>query len=94
MAYGQQNQRPPFQKAASTNTAAAVQPRQFKDDPNEIGIGYEKEMKNGGGNYITFKLTKDVAAGTKIVVFPNNKVKNRTDKTPTHKLKLSVTKAS
>lgn len=75
----------------SNATLAAGAARQFKDDPNEVGIGYQKDMKSGG-SYISFTVTKDIAAGTKVAVFNNDKVKNRSDKTPTHKMKLSVRK--
>ena len=98
MAYGNGSQgqgrsygnKPAFNKAPAA--APVTEKREFKDDPNEAGIGYEKELK-AGGTYISFTITKDLAAGTKVSVFTNDKVKNRTEKTPTHKLKLSVRKA-
>lgn len=99
MAYGNggSNQQGGFNKgkygsqAKAPMAANAGQRKEFKEDPNELGIGYQKDLKSGG-TYITFTVTKDIAAGTKVAVFANDKVKNRTEKTPTHKLKLSVRK--
>lgn len=97
MAYGNNNTqaRPAYgSKAPSTAIAkgGAAPQREFVDDPADLGIGYEKDLK-AGGKYISFTVTKDIAAGTKVLVFNNDKVKNRTDKTPTHRLKLSVKRA-
>lgn len=75
--------------AAPVVAAASEEKRVFTEDPNELGIGYEKPLPNGG-TYIVFKVTKDIPAGTKISVFANDKVKVRTDTTPTHRLKKSL----
>lgn len=93
MAYGNQaNQGRTYgsRPAAATQSAQGGK-REFKDDPTEVGIGYTKELK-AGGNYVAISILKDIPAGSKLVLFNNDKVKNRTDKTPTHKLKLSVRK--
>lgn len=101
MAYGNngapQGQRPAYAKPAGKFGSQAVAgpvtgQKEWIPDPNELGIGYEKELK-AGGTYLTFTITKDVKAGTKVSIFANDKVKNRTEKTPTHKMKLSVKKA-
>ncbi len=98
MAYGNNNAqaRPAYgSKGPSTAIAkggAAPARKEFVDDPNDLGIGYEKDLK-AGGKYISLTVTKDIAAGTKVLVFANDKVKNRTEKTPTHRLKLSVKRA-
>jgi hypothetical protein len=76
--------------AQGAPVAAGVK-KEFTDDPGEVGIGYSKELK-AGGSFIAFTVTKDIKAGTKVAIFNNDKVKNRTDKTPTHKMKLSVKK--
>jgi hypothetical protein len=65
--------------------------REFKEDPNKVGIAYEKQTK-AGATYLSVTLTKDVPVGAKLSIFPNDKVKNRTEKTPTHIVKLAVTK--
>jgi hypothetical protein len=91
MAYNNQARTNSYSKPAAPVANKASGPREFKEDPNEVGIGYEKELK-AGGTYMSFTVTKDIAAGTKVAVFANDKVKNRTEKTPTHKMKLSVRK--
>lgn len=73
------------------NTAPSGK-KEFTDDPNEVGIGYAKTAKTGT-EYVSIKITKEIPAGASVALFLNDKVKNRTDKTPTHKLKLSVKKA-
>lgn len=98
MAYGNQGQgqqrsfnRPAPAKAGAASTGGAR--KEFVEDPNKVGIGYEKESKTGGSNYISITVTKDIPAGTKLFVYANDKVKNRTEKTPTHVLKLPKAKA-
>lgn len=78
--------------ATSATPAVAGAKREFTDDPNEVGIGYAKTAKTGT-EYVSIKITKEIPAGASVALFLNDKVKNRTDKTPTHKLKLSVKKA-
>lgn len=95
MAYGnQQRSQGGFVRsgsAASNRPAAAAGAREFVEDPNELGIGYQKESEKAG-TYITFTLKKDVPAGTKVTVY-ENRVKNRTEKTPTHRLKAMPARA-
>lgn len=88
--YGNGNKSGGFQKPAA-GAAAVEQKKTFEKDPNEVGIGYEKEMKSGG-TYIAITVQQDIPAGTKIAIFSNDKVKNRTEKTPTHVAKLSTVK--
>lgn len=78
-------------KASAPAQAQAGGQREFVEDPNKVGIGYEKEMKTGG-KYIAVTVTKDIPEGTKLFVYLNDKVKNRTEKTPTHVLKLPKVK--
>lgn len=92
MAYGNSNTRTgTYGTSKPAAPVAESTARKFEVDPNEVGIGYEKQMKSGD-TYIALTVVKDIPAGAKISLFPNNKVKNRTEKTPTHKLKLSVRK--
>lgn len=94
MAYGNQN----GQQRSYGNRPAPVKgnvdggKKEFVEDPNKVGIGYEKQSKTGGANYISVTVTKDIPEGTKLFVYANDKVKNRTEKTPTHVLKLPKTK--
>ena len=97
MAYNNAGARPQgnsgsFVKRGGPAPAQAGSKPEYQDNPDEVGIGYVKEMK-AGGEYLSFTVTKDIPAGTKVAVFPNDKVKNRTEKTPTHKMKLSKQKA-
>lgn len=85
--------RPAPAQKGGFRSAASGEKREFVEDPNKVGIGYEKESKTGGANYISVTLTKDLPAGTKFFVYANDKVKNRTEKTPTHVLKLPKVKA-
>lgn len=77
-----------YRKPAAGGDAKKV----YEEDPTKVGIAYEKEMKSGE-KYLSVTLTKDVPVGTKLSIFPNSKVKNRTEKTPTHIVKLQVKKS-
>lgn len=79
-------------RPAAAVAGNAATKREFTDDPNEVGIGYAKTAKTGT-EYVSIKITKEIPAGASVALFLNDKVKNRTDKTPTHKLKLSVKKS-
>lgn len=72
---------------------AAGEKREYQEDPSKVGIGYERQTKSGS-TYIALTLTKEVPVGTKLSVFPNDKVKNRTDKTPTHIVKIATARKS
>lgn len=69
----------------------STEKREYTEDPNKVGIAYEKQTKTGA-TYLSVTLTKDVPVGAKLSIFPNDKVKNRTEKTPTHIVKLAITK--
>ena len=84
--------RSPYNGGARTTAPAVVGntvAKTFEKDPNEVGIGYSKEMK-AGGSFVAITVLSDIPAGTKLALFENNKVQNRTAKTPTHKLKIST----
>ncbi len=95
MAYN--NTKPAYGTTAprSTGTTAAAPvsgTKEFVDDPSEVGIGYGKKAVKTGEEYVSITVTKEIPAGTKLALFLNNKVKNRTERTPTHKLKISKPK--
>lgn len=71
------------------DSASAGEKREYQEDPSKVGIGYERQTKSGS-SYIAVTLTKEVAVGTKLSIFPNDKVKNRTEKTPTHIVKIAT----
>lgn len=72
-------------RAAAAPAAGNNKP--YEKDPSEVGFAYEK-TSDKGGTYLSVTITADVPAGAKVMVF-ENKTKNRTEKTPTHVLKLS-----
>jgi hypothetical protein len=83
-------------KYAPRNNAPVAQQKEgekqeFKRDPNEVGIGYARKAKSGM-EYTSFIVTKDIPAGSSVSIFLNDKVQNRTEKTPTHKMKLAPSK--
>lgn len=80
-----------FQKNTGGNQTGGK--KDFVEDPTKVGIGYERQTKDGR-SYIAVTITKEVAEGTKLSLFLNDKVKNRTEKTPTHVLKISKSKVS
>lgn len=88
MAYGQNTA--PAQKSYSNNNAPAkaAPAKAFEKDPNEVGIAYLK-TSDKVGNYFSVSITADIPAGAKLVIF-ENKTKNRSEKTPTHVIKLST----
>lgn len=79
-----------FRRDANTDRNMGEK-REYTEDPNKVGIAYEKQTK-AGSTYLSVTLTKDVPVGTKLSIFPNDKVKNRTEKTPTHIVKLAPAK--
>lgn len=85
----QQGQGNSFRRGDSAPAAKG----EYKEDPSKVGIGYERQTKSGS-TYIALTLTKEVPVGTKLSVFPNDKVKNRTDKTPTHIVKIATARKS
>lgn len=94
MAYGQNQGQSNARPAFAGKTAAVAAPSQaasaakgFEKDPSEVGIAYAK-TSDKGGNYFSVSITADIPAGSKVMIF-ENKTKNRTEKTPTHVLKLS-----
>lgn len=93
MAYGQNAQGNAAQgrQAAAPATAGirtnAAPKGAYEKDPSEVGIAYAK-TSDKGGNYFSVSITADIPAGSKVMIF-ENKTKNRTEKTPTHVLKLS-----
>lgn len=91
MAYGT-NTKPAY-GSTGTRPATTGTTKEFVDDPSEVGIGYGKKAVKTGEEYVSITVTKEIAAGTKLALFLNNKVKNRTERTPTHKLKISKPKA-
>lgn len=93
MAYGQtQNGSSSngYKPAATSKPVVSTgnQKQAFEKDPNEVGIAYLKNSEKVG-NYFSVSISQDIPAGAKLVIF-ENKTKNRTDKTPTHVLKLST----
>lgn len=100
MAYGQNTQASNGnnQASAASNKSSYSAPRAqaaksattFEKDPNEVGIAYLKTSEKVG-SYFSVSITADIPAGAKLVIF-ENKVKNRTDKTPTHVIKLAAGK--
>jgi hypothetical protein len=98
MAYGQQNQgQGQGQKQQGNygskkfNNEHSQVPEREKSGEREpdAGIGYQKTSKNGV-EYITITLLEDMPKGTKLSMFTNDKVKNRSEKTPTHILKKAL----
>lgn len=92
MAYGQtqngggnSSYKPAQKSGTAVNTGSKPA---FEKDPNEVGIAYLKNSEKVG-NYFSVSISKDIPAGAKLVIF-ENKTKNRTEKTPTHVLKLST----
>ena len=73
--------------AAARKPAASGDKKTFEKDPSEVGFAYAKESEKGG-HYFSVSITADIPAGSKVMIF-ENKTKNRTEKTPTHVLKLS-----
>lgn len=59
----------------------------FEKDPSEVGYAYQKKSDKVG-DYFSVTMTAEVPSGSKLVIFANN-VKNRTEKTPTHVIKIS-----
>lgn len=90
-AYGQRDSGSQVRPGGARPEMADGGKREFVEDPSKVGIGYVKSTK-GGEDYITFTATKDIKEGTKFVAWLNSKVKTRTEKTPTHILKLAKTK--
>lgn len=88
---GSSNARPASNFVAGAGAKAGAAPagdkKTFEKDPLEVGIAYAKTSEKGG-DYFSVSITADIAAGSKVMIF-ENKTKNRTDKTPTHVLKLS-----
>lgn len=74
--------------AQSTGTGGEAGKKPFEKDPNEVGIAYLK-TSDKIGTYFSVSITQDIPAGAKLVIF-ENKTKNKSDKTPTHVLKLST----
>lgn len=73
--------------AAAAGGGKVAYDKPFEKDPNEVGFAYEKSSDKGG-TYLTVTITADIPTGAKIMIF-QNKTKNRTEKTPTHVLKLA-----
>lgn len=97
MAYGQGNSSNGSNQGQRSSNGAAHAPARaqaaksagkFEKDPNEVGIAYMK-TSDKIGTYFSVSITADIPAGAKVVIF-ENKTKNRSDKTPTHVLKLST----
>lgn len=88
MAYGQNTAPAATATRPAYNNAAGGAKKAFEKDPNEVGIAYLK-TSDKVGSYFSVSITADIPAGAKLVIF-ENKTKNRTDKTPTHVIKLST----
>ena len=72
-------------KAPASNGNGAA--KTYEKDPSEVGIAYMKSSDKGG-TYFSVVITADIPAGSKVMIF-ENKTKNRSEKTPTHILKLA-----